>query len=211
MSNNAMIWGASGGIGRALVQKLTDTGWRVTAISRHVEGLADIADSVIEADPTDKFQVQQAVMEAAQQTDSVDLLIYAAGDILAEPIADMDASTWRRIVDANLSGPFLVTNASLPLLTEQAHLIFIGAQYERLQLPGLAAYASAKAALEAFATTLAKEQRKRRISVVRPGAVATPLWEKVPLKLPKNAQAPEAVAEQILELYASGSKGTVDI
>ncbi|MCB0054898.1 MAG: SDR family NAD(P)-dependent oxidoreductase, partial [Caldilinea sp.] len=99
-----------------------------------------------------------------------------------------------RILGANLTGAYLTTQQSLPLLAERAHLVYLGAYSERLQLPGMSAYAAAKAGLEAFAAALAKEQRKHRVTVVRPGAVATPLWEKVPLRLPRTALAPAELA-----------------
>ena len=211
MTRNAMVWGASGGIGRALVQTLATNDWRVTAVSRQVDDLVDLADMVIAADPADTFQVQQAVMSAAQEADEVNLWIYAAGDILASPVAELGPSEWQQILDANLTGAFLAAHHSLPLLAVDAHLIFIGAQHERLQLPGLSAYAAAKAGLQAYTTTLAKEQRKRRVSLVRPGAVDTPLWEKVPLRLPKDALAPDVVAKQIVDLHENGHKGTIDL
>ena len=69
---------------------------------------------------------------------------------------------------------FLATHFSMPLLAQNAHLVYLGAVSERLRLPGLSAYAAAKAGLEAYAEALKKEERKRRITVVRPGAVATP-------------------------------------
>ncbi len=211
MSRNAMVWGASGGIGRALVQTLATNDWRVTAVSRQVDDLVGLADTVVAADPADDYQVQQAVMRTAQEADEINLWIYAAGDILASPVAELGPAEWQRILNANLTGAFLTAHYSLPLLAEDAHLIFIGAQHERLQLPGLAAYATAKAGLQAYTTTLAKEQRKRRVSLVRPGAVDTSLWDKVPLRLPKDALAPDVVAEQIIDLYENGHKGTVDL
>ena len=58
---------------------------------------------------------------------------------------------------ANLSGAYLATHHSLPLLAEDAHLVFLGAVSERLRLPGLSAYAAAKAGLEAFGEALGKE------------------------------------------------------
>jgi len=80
-----------------------------------------------------------------------------------------------------------------------------------MRLPGLAAYAAAKAGLEAFAEVLRKEERKRRITVVRPSAVDTAIWQKVPFKLPPEAMKPEAVAERILAAYDEGHRGVLDL
>jgi len=207
----AFIFGASGGIGRALVERLAADGWTVGAASRHPGDLASLTEHRYEADVTDAFAVNQAVYTAAQELPPVDLWIYAAGDILASPVAEMEPAAWARILGANLTGAYLTTQQSLPLLAERAHLVYLGAYSERLQLPGLSAYAAAKAGLEAFAAALAKEQRKHRVTVVRPGAVATPLWEKVPLRLPRTALAPAELAQRVLDAYHAGTTGTLDL
>ena len=205
----AMIWGAGGGIGRALVEALHDRGWSVVAVSRHDESPADVAVSLA-ADVSDNFSVQRATLSAGQEADPVDLWIYAAGDIVSDPAADMNPDTWARILGANLTGAYLTAHHSLPLLAPDAHLIFVGAVQERLRLPGLSAYAAAKAGLEAFAETLRKEQRGRKVTVVRPVAVDTPLWDKVPMRLPKDAGTPAEAAARILEVYDTGQTGVYD-
>jgi len=207
----ALIFGASGGIGRALVQRLTGDGWTVGAVSRHPHDLDGMAQFRYEADVTAAFAVGQAVFAAAQELPPVDLWIYAAGDILASPVAEMTPAAWERILGANLTGAYLTAQQSLPLLAERAHLFFLGAYSERLQVPGLSAYAAAKAGLDAFATTLAKEQRKHRVTVVRLGAVDTPLWVKVPLRLPRTALAPAELAQRVLDAYHAGVTGALDL
>lgn len=211
MEKTAMIWGANGGIGRALVDKLVQDGWRVLAIARHISGHERSGVTEIEADVADARQVEAAVYAAGMEVDEVDLWIYAAGDITSARVADLEPDAWDRILTANLTGAYLATRASLPLLAEDAHLVYVGAVSERLRLPGLSAYAAAKAGLEAFAEALGKEERKRRVTVVRPSAVATPLWDKVPMRMPEHAAAPEKVATRILEAYDSGHKGVLDL
>lgn len=206
----AMIWGANGGIGQALTKKLAAEGWRVIAITRDAEDVPGAA-VMIEADVTDARGVETAVLSTAYEIDSVDLWVYAAGDITSAKIDKMTPEEWRRIVDANLLGPYLTTHYSLPLLAENAQLIFLGAVSERLRLPGLSAYAAAKSGLEAFAEVLRKEQRNRHVLVVRPGAVATPFWDKVPMRLPKDAASPEKVSAKILEAYKNGDSGVLDL
>lgn len=207
----AMIWGANGGIGHALAALLSGEGWRVLAMTRQPDKLEGLTPLVFEADVSKASSVEQAVYSVAQEVDTVDLWIYAAGDIASARVGEMGPDAWMRIMTANLSGAYLAAHYSLPLLASDAHMVFLGAVSERLQLPGLAAYAAAKAGLEAFTTALAKEERKRRVTTVRPGAVATPLWDKVPMKLPNNAPPPEKVARRILEAHENGHKGTLDL
>jgi len=210
-TGTAMVWGAGGGIGRAMVQTLHDEGWQVLAVVRNDVDLTLPTPYVLEADLSQPSQVEMAVRAAAMETEAIDLWIYAAGDIHADRVADLTVDDWYRILDANLSGAFLATHFSMPLLAQNAHLIYLGAVSERLRLPGLSAYAAAKAGLEAYADALKKEERKRRITVVRPGAVATPFWEKVPMRMPADAAAPEKVAARILEAHENGFQGTLDL
>jgi len=207
----AMIWGAGGGIGRALAAHLVNEDWTVLAVTHQPDDLGNLTPHVFDADVAAPYQVQMAVISASQVSDEINLWVYAAGDITSTKAAEMQPDDWQRILDANLTGAFLTAHFSLPLLAGDAHLVFLGAVGERLRLPGLAAYAAAKSGLEALVETLAKEQRRRRVTLVRPGAVATPFWEKVPLRLPDNSLSPEDVAAHILDAHNGGHKGRLDL
>jgi NAD(P)-dependent dehydrogenase (short-subunit alcohol dehydrogenase family) len=211
MDKRAMIWGATGGIGRAIVSLLNENDWQVIAIARDVSLLSPVADVQIEADVSDPFAVQSAIQTASFEVDEVDLWLYSAGDILSARVSEMAPNAWSRIMDANLNGAYLATHYTLPLLAADAHIFYLGAVSERLRLPGLSAYAAAKAGLEAYADAFRKEQRGRRVTVVRPGAVATPFWDKVPLRLPKDAAQPEKVARRLLQAYEDRHSGTLDL
>ena len=207
----ALVWGAGGGIGQAITAELVASNWQVVALGRHLAPVDGVAQLTIEADVAHEYDVQNGVMAAGMEIETADLYVYCVGDIMAQSVADMEFSQWQRILDANLTGAFLTTHHSLPLLAPDAGLIFLGAVSERLQLPKLSAYAAAKAGLEAFAESLRKEERRRQVLVVRPGAVATPLWDKVPMKQPTNAPFPEKVAKRILKAYDEGHSGPLDL
>lgn len=208
----AMIWGASGGIGRSLTQQLTDAGWQVIAITRYPEKVEEVATATVELENVgNSAEIDKAIYTAQFEIDAIDLWVYAIGDITQAKVADMGADTWQQILDANLTGAYLAAKASDPLLQPDAHLFFLGAVSERLQLPSLSAYVAAKAGLEAFVATMAKEQRKRTVTIVRPGAVDTDFWEKVSLRKPKDAADPDKVAQRIITAYEEGTKGKLDI
>jgi NAD(P)-dependent dehydrogenase (short-subunit alcohol dehydrogenase family) len=206
-----MVWGANGGIGRALVERLVAEGWTVWAVARELRDLESVTPHVLKADAAVVRTVQQAVLAVGETEAQIDLWAYAAGDIEAVSAAEMGPETWQRILDANLNGAYLTIHYSLPLLAPQAHIFFLGAVSERMRLPRLSAYAAAKAGLESFGEALRKEQRKRRVTVVRPGAVDTPFWDKVPFSLPPHALQPRDVAERILAAYREKHKGPLDI
>jgi NAD(P)-dependent dehydrogenase (short-subunit alcohol dehydrogenase family) len=206
--SEAMIWGAGGAIGTALRDRLEQEGWKVTPIvhnlnEKNIEG-------AVEADAGNPASVQAALVEISQRVDRVDLWIYAAGDITHSELASMESEAWQEIIDANLTGPFLSLKESLPLLTEDATIMIIGAQQERLRLPGLSAYAAAKAGLEAMVATLRKEQRGRQVILIRPSAVHTSFWEKVPFSMPKSALEPSELADAIFAAYQDGPQGVLD-
>jgi NAD(P)-dependent dehydrogenase (short-subunit alcohol dehydrogenase family) len=211
MSQVALVWGAAGGMGRAIARRLTAGGWQVVAFSRHPDESGEAAEYSFTADVADPFAVQSAVLAASQEVSEAELFVYAAGDIAAEPVSKMAPGAFRRILDANLTGAYHAAHHSLPLLAADAPMVFIGAVSERMRLPGLSAYAAAKAGLEAFAEVLRKEERKRRVIVVRPAAVNTAFWGKVPFKIPGSALSPEAVAEKVVEAVGAGHQGALDI
>ena len=198
---NAIIWGAAGDIGQAVLNKLNTSEWTTVAVARDTNNLTSHADYAFDANFNDPTSVEQTVFLVSQEVDQIGLWIYAAGDIISGKVSQLGPQDWQRIISANLNGAYYAIHYSLPLLSENAHIFFLGAVSERLSLPGLSVYAASKAGLEAFAAALAKEERRKRIAVVRPGAVATSFWNKVPLRLPVDAASPEKVAQKILDAY----------
>ncbi len=199
----AMIWAIDGDIGAATAQRLRQENWRVVGTSRTGAG--------VQADVADEYSVRQAVLEIGHEVDIVDLWVYAVGEIAFAKAADLDLAGWQRVINANLTGAFLALHHSLPLLADDAHIAFIGALSEQVQLPRLGAYAAAKAGLEAFVAVLGKEERKRTVSLIRPGAVATKFWDRGPAKLPKTHLQPSDVAAAIVDAYANKRGGQIDL
>lgn len=203
MKKTVVIWGASGGIGSGLVRKMVEEDWLVFALGRSASYLDSLPVNFIAANLSDPLSIEKAVMELAQQTEQIDWWIYAAGDILSSPVKDLTPEFWRRILDANLNGVFYAAHYSFPLLAEKAPLYILGAINERMRLPGLSSYAAAKAGVEALAEVMHKEL-KRPVVVVRPKAVNTALWGKVPFKAPPGALSPDDLAGQIWDAFQSG-------
>lgn len=210
MANTALIWGASGGIGQAIVHSLVAQGWQVLAAGRHPDSLEGLTEHIFYVDVLSAGSLQSAITSISQVADEIQLWVYTAGDIISQPAGEMNPQTWQPILDVNLSGAFLTTQASLPLLAKDAHLFYLGAIHERMRLPGLSAYAAAKAGLEAFAEVIRKETR-RKVSVLRPAAVDTAFWEKVPFNLPPHHLKPDDVAARLLKAYQNGEIGTIDL
>ncbi|MFZ6021463.1 MAG: SDR family NAD(P)-dependent oxidoreductase [Chloroflexota bacterium] len=205
MNKTALIWGVNGGIGSALAGLLLKEGWQVVGTGRSEVEARKITPLAVEVDVASSYSVREAVAAIAQEVDGVDWWVYAIGDILSKPIGNMDEVEWQRILNANLNGVFHAIYHSQALLNEGAPVYILGAVSERMRLPGLAAYAAAKAGLEAFAEVLRKEL-KRAVVVVRPAAVDTALWKKVPFRLPANALKPEELAQKMYSAYQNNYK-----
>lgn len=205
-----LIWGAGGGIGRALADQLASENWQVVAAGHNLESFRDLTEHIYEVELGDAFAVQSAVTAISQEVSEVDLWVYAAGDITSARVNQMQPADWQRILQANLTGAFLTTHFSWPMLSDESHLFYLGAVSERMRLPGLSAYAAAKAGLEAFADVVRKESR-RKVTVVRPGAVDTLFWRKVPFKLPPHHLQPDEVAARIVRAYTECHQGQLDL
>ncbi len=208
---NAVIWGASGGIGSALAEYLKAQGWDVAAVSRTAENVPDGVDASYEFDASDVQSIERAVYFIAQEMPEIDLMVYAVGDIAYEKLDRLAYEGWQLTLQSNLSGAFMVAQQSIPLLKQSGHMVFIGAYLEHLQLPKMGAYAVAKAGLEQLVNLLAKENRKLNFTLVRPGAVDTAFWDQVAIRKPQDAKSPQHVAAAILEHVTSGGSGSLDL
>lgn len=153
----AVVVGASSGLGRCIGIGLAKRGARVALMARRrdrLEGAAREAGDgalAIACDVTDEQSCRRAIDEAASALGGIDALVYAPGIGPLAHIADTDAATWRRVLDTNVVGAALVTNAAISALEEShgvaAYLSSVSASLTP-PWPGLGAYAVSKAALD---------------------------------------------------------------
>jgi len=110
----ALIWGASGGMGAALVRLLKREGWLVFAAAREERRIPIEARRIpIEADYTFAFDalqphtIQSIPMQIASQSEGLDMMVYAAGAMAAGTVEQMPADAWVQVIGANLNGAYL--------------------------------------------------------------------------------------------------------
>ncbi|WP_198655366.1 SDR family oxidoreductase [Streptomyces geranii] len=152
-----VVVGASSGLGRSAGIDLGSRGNRVALLARRHDRLAEAAKEAgpdalaIACDVTDEESCRAAMAEAAAGLGGIDALVYTTGIGPLAPVERTDADTWRRVMDTNVIGAALVTNAALPHLTESAgtavYLSTVGASITPAW-PGFAGYHVSKAALE---------------------------------------------------------------
>lgn len=176
----ALVTGAARGIGREVVTTLADAGWRVVAGVRDVDAcdLDHPAVHVVRLDVTDRSSVRAAVAEAEDLAGgALDAVVSNAGHAVVGPFEDLDLDVVREMFEVNTFGAVAVVQAAIGAMrrARAGRIVFVSTVGVHLHTPYLSAYRASKAALNAFADTLAVEVRDFgiRLTRVEPGMVAT--------------------------------------
>jgi NAD(P)-dependent dehydrogenase (short-subunit alcohol dehydrogenase family) len=184
----AVVTGASTGIGYATVRRLAADGWQVWGgvrsdhDSSHIERI-DGASS-LRIDVTDDEQIETAFGEIADSRGclGLDLLVVNAGVVVGGPLEYVTPSDWRRQFDVNVVGVASSIRCALPTLrlSNDPRIIIVGSINSRVGVPLLSPYAASKHALVGLSSSLRRELGPTgpRITMIEPGAVRTPLWDK---------------------------------
>lgn len=152
-----VVVGASTGLGRSIAIGLAKRGAQVALLARTREKLEDAAleagngTVAITCDVTDESSGRAAIDEAAKQLGGIDSLLYAPAIGPLARLVDVDAETWRRVFDTNVTGAARITAAAIPHLTESAgRVVYLSSVSASLTppWPGLGAYIVSKAALD---------------------------------------------------------------
>jgi len=173
------VVGGSGGLGRALIEAALARGLRVANLDMKASlaGHPVAGAAAIAIDVTDETSVNNAMAEAATVLGGLDGLVNLAG-FTDPPVAvtDMAPARWDAMLNVNLRGAFLVSQAALPMLAESSRgtMVHVSSGLAISVERGLAAYSASKAGLLALVKVMAKEAApKVRINAVAPGPVET--------------------------------------
>jgi NAD(P)-dependent dehydrogenase (short-subunit alcohol dehydrogenase family) len=204
----AVITGAGQGIGRAIAHKLAAQGVHVWLTGRTAAKLEVVADEIAASggrastyalDVTDSIQAQ--ALAARLEPNPLDILVNSAGEALIQSFEDTSLDDWGRILTANLTGPFIMTQTLLPLLrrSDNASIINIGSKTALMGVPNVSAYTAAKTGLLGLTRALAAELRDvARVVLICPGPADTPMrWAATPDFDRKLVIQPETVAETV--------------
>ena len=227
----AVVTGAGRGLGRGIALSLAGRGARVAALDVDAGGADETAQLIQRAggtawparvDVTDEAGVGAGMTGAAAQFGGLDLVVNGAGVLSVAHVVDLEAREWRRVLEVNVTGAFLVSQAAARIMIKAARpasIISIASVAGKIGEPGLAHYAASKFALVGFTQALARELAPHQITVnaVCPGVVLTQMIEEVASKwrmsiddlLDMQAihrpQTPDDIALAIAFLHASRS------
>lgn len=179
----AIVTGAARGIGLATTRLFLAEGRRVAMIDRDADELMKVADGMegvlpIICDVSQPDQVDAMVARVIDEMGRIDALVNNAGVAAFEPIGKTDFETWRTVMETNLDGVFLCSQAAIPHMTKQGGAIVNIASISGLRASTLrVAYGTSKAAVIQLTKQQAVELGEVgiRANCVAPGPVATKL------------------------------------
>ncbi|MDT5105320.1 MAG: 3-oxoacyl-[acyl-carrier protein] reductase [Mycobacterium sp.] len=184
----AIVTGASGGIGRAVTVRLGAQGMSVVVhYSGNRERAQETADQVVaaggralvvSADVADEAQIAALFDQVEAEFGGVDVVVNTAGIMALSPLADLDLDEFDKIQRTNVRGTIVVSQQAARRVRPGGAIINFSTSVVKIALPGYAAYAASKGAVDALTSILAKEMRGRDVTVnaVAPGPTATPLF-----------------------------------
>jgi NAD(P)-dependent dehydrogenase (short-subunit alcohol dehydrogenase family) len=189
MPKSVLITGCSTGIGEAIALRMDRLGWRVLAGVRtpldgeRLQAVASERLRWVRLDVTDAAGIAVAFEQASAWLDGAPLdgLVNNAGIVVGGPLEYLPLDDFRRQFEVNVVGLLAVTQAALPLLRRgRGRIVNIGSIGGRVTSPIVGPYCASKFAVEAISDALRLELAEWGIytSVIEPGVVVTPIWDK---------------------------------
>lgn len=184
----ALITGASRGLGKAMALALGEAGARLALVGRDLEALreaaataqaAGVEAATFQTDVSDEQAVGDLEQAVMARFGKLDILINNAGINIRKPIGQFTLEEWRRVLETNLTGAFLMCRAFVPHMKGQGYgrIINVTSTMSHVALAHRTAYAASKAGLLGFTKALALELAPEGITVngLSPGVFATEL------------------------------------
>lgn len=207
----ALVTGASQGIGRACALALAEGGASIALAARNEEKLAQVAEEIqnkggqaaaFRLDVSNQDEIKAAVKAAIDRFEKIDILVNNAGITHDTLLLRMKRADWDSVLQTNLTGAFLCTQAALGSMLRQrwGRIINITSIFGQIGQVGQANYSASKAGLIGFTMSMAREVASRNITVnaVAPGYIETAMTQDL------SAELKSKVSEMI-PLGRSGS------
>ena len=178
----ALVTGANGGIGSALVNAFTEQGYRVLGLDQQAEDSSDCsayASCDLERCARDERYLEERIseVETLLGDSGLDVLVNNAALQLLGPTDSVASGDWQSVLNTNVVAPFLLIRDLLGRLeVAEGSVVNITSIHAHLTKPGFALYATSKSALEGLTRALAVDLGPRvRVNAIAPAATATPM------------------------------------
>lgn len=206
----ALITGGTSGIGFETARQFIAEGATVAITGRNPAGLLAAKEAlgnvqIIHSEADDISQQRALGVNLAQLWPRLDVLYVNAGDVTHRPLEEWDESTYDRLMNTNLKGPFFLIQTLLPLLSNSSSVIVCGSVSAHIGLPQSSVYAASKAAILSLARTLSGELHAKgiRVNGLSPGPTETPALGKL-----GNGATDQALRDEIRALVPIGRLGS---
>ena len=199
-----LVSGASSGLGKACAVHMSRLGHSVWAGVRSEKSFKEIHKLNVEGlrpvylDVCDEKSIVECVGTVIKEAGIIHGLVNNAGIAIGGPVEGISMADWRRQFDTNFFGQIRVMQECLPILRQsKGRIVNMSSISGRIASPFLAPYAASKYALEAVSDSLRREMRKHgvNVSIVEPGPIATPIWEKGRDDGMKPGKFPQAILD----------------
>ncbi len=186
----AIVTGGGGGIGRSISLHLAQEGASVIVVDLNLRSAEETARQILDAgggakairaDITEKKDVQAMAAEAGTLTGRIDILVNCAGTDKKGAITELSVETWDLLLDLNLKGTFLCTQAVMPTMIDQRYgrIVNIASMAGKTGEPLTSPYCASKFGVIGFTQSVALEVGKHNVTVnaVCPGPTNTELFK----------------------------------
>ena len=185
----ALISGGTSGIGKSLVSIFLNNQIKVVTFSRNKKNLNLLMKEFknhkdllcIQGDVTSPRDIKKIFSIIKKRYKKIDFLINNSGLGIRAPVAKLKLNDWKKIIDTNLTGVFLLTKSFLPLLKKDSLILNIGSIASKIGFPNWSAYCASKFGLKGFTEALREELRPKKIKVVHAeiGPTSTKFWNQI--------------------------------
>lgn len=197
MSQTILITGATGTIGSAMVQLLSEENHTLILTSRNAGKLLEIANeygidraNLFEMDITSDKQVAAAISNIILKFGVPDVLINATGIGVLKPIESLSIHDFNQVLDVNLTGAFRLLKAVVPAMKERKTglIIHLPGVLGKTPMAGAMAYAASKYGLNGMIKSLREELKRTQVKIVQlfVGGVDSHFWDNIDLKVQRE-------------------------
>ncbi len=205
----AIVTGAGRGLGRATALEFARQGAAVVLVARSIEEITRVSEEIrakggralaIQADVSKLGSAKKIVERAAKEWGRIDILVNNAGVAVLADVEDTSDDLWKRTIDTNLTGAFMMCRETLPQMkTNGGIIINVSSKAGRHGVAALAAYCASKFGVIGLTESMAAENEAVKAYAVCPGSIDTRMFHDI-FPDEEARLVPEHVAKKIVQL-----------